>query len=160
MIVYAILIYWVYYNKYKTNKVPWFWFIMVVKITERKRNSSKKLINSKEVSVKNSQNYFCSISFRGYSSENSRVKYFLCGKESTDNSHCSIHSTESVVFSTTLVWNFSLPRPIVTKGSLEPCFPLIFKPLALLTKFSEVQLQLMTFSVQKYQISYLILEHE
>ena len=49
------------------------------------------------------------------------------------SSHCSIHSTESVIFSTTEVWNFSLPRPIVTKGSLVPFFPLIFRPLARFT---------------------------
>ena len=78
----------------------------------------------------------------------------------THNSHCSIHSTESVVFSTTLVWNFSLPRPMVTNGSLEPCFPLIFRPLALLTELMNLDLQLMNFSWKKCQISYLILEHE
>ena len=56
---------------------------------------------------------------------------------STDSSHCSIHSTASDVFSTTDVWNFSLPRPIVTKGSLVPFFPLIFSPLARFTENSQ-----------------------
>ena len=55
----------------------------------------------------------------------------------TYSSHCSIHSTESDVFSTTDVWNFSFPSPIVTKGSLVPFFPLIFSPLARFTENSE-----------------------
>ena len=50
------------------------------------------------------------------------------------SSHCSIHSTESVTFSTTDVWNFSLPSPMVTKGSFVPFLPFIFSPLALLTE--------------------------
>ena len=50
------------------------------------------------------------------------------------NSHCSHHSTESVDFSLTEVWYFSLARAIVTKQSLVPFLPLRIKPLARFTR--------------------------
>ena len=51
------------------NNIPGLWFIVMVKITERKRNPSKKLINTEEVSVENSEYNFCSVSFGRNGSE-------------------------------------------------------------------------------------------
>ena len=65
----------------------------------------------------------------------------------THSSHCSIHSAVSVTFSATEVWNFSLPSPMVTKGSLLPFFPLIFSPLARFTEHELYSLGLAIFSV-------------
>ncbi len=52
----------------------------------------------------------------------------------THSSHCSHHSAFSLAFSLTEVWYFSFPSPIVTKASLVPFFPLMFRPLAFLTE--------------------------
>ena len=52
----------------------------------------------------------------------------------THSSHCSHHSAFSLAFSLTEVWYFSLPSPMVTKASLVPFFPLMFRPLAFLTE--------------------------
>ena len=41
-------------------------------------------------------------------------------KNNTYNSHCSHQSTDSVAFSLTEVWYFSLPKAIVTKASFVP----------------------------------------
>ena len=157
-----------------------FWFLVNVKILERQTDVTQELVPSKITSMKNLQgdlrpvpilrnlpdginymfvkimtqlNYIDMMSLwlcLYYPSPSTLTKPNIL---STYNSHCSNHSGFSL-FSLTDVWNFSLPRPIVTKASFvpkmgtlssyihpshnrdsfSPFFPLIFRPFALLTR--------------------------
>ena len=48
----------------------------------------------------------------------------------THRSACSLHSTSLAACSTTVVWNFSFPRAIVTKASFVSFLPFALRPLA------------------------------